>query len=323
MTYSISNSFSATNAYLTQQSIQTKSISSDFDSKPVSDLKPNSNSVTLSAIGQQMAAQDKVWSTLSHAELKGIYDRSWDKLTQLDDAFRAMGMVAFDSDIPAKGTQEQIASATEMRDYMVSLHTLPQGKIANPYAGYSREALTSIIYNESGTYTKSDTYAAVAEQQRQDFLHFSALFASSTSNPDHRQMYIGILDFHSKLSPVEQSAYAPDYRQLIGECLRQEETLFGALSESDKKTATNEQGGTLNEDPKKADEPPKKKTLFDILIESDIKKAITANGNISIASILKRDEPVWKQLVELTSKLSSLLANNSPDALDKKLHPNT
>lgn len=167
-------------------------------------------------------------------------------------------MVAFDADIPANGTPEQIARATEMRDYMVSLHTLPQGKVANPYAGYSREALTSIIYDESGNYTKSDTYAAIAEQLKQDFLRFSVMFASSTSNPDHRQMYVEILDFHSKLSPVEQSAYPPGYRQLIGECLRQEETLFGALSESDKKTAIDEQGGDLKEDKKETDEQLKK-----------------------------------------------------------------
>jgi hypothetical protein len=150
---------------------------------------------------------------------------------------------------------------------MVSLHSLPTGKVANPYAGYSREALSSILYEESDAYTDSEKYAAAAEQQRQDFVHFSALYANNATSDDHRQMYVGILDFYSKLSPVEQSAYPPDYQQQIGEYLRQEETIFGVLSESDKK------------------------------------EAIEKNRSLSPVSF-KRDEPIWTQLVELTTQLS-------------------
>lgn len=268
MATSISNSLTSTSAYLTQQTVQAKSASISADRKSASDVKSTTDSVTLSPMARQMAAQATTWSTLSKTELKGVYDRSWDSIVQLDNKFQNSGMAAFDADIPADGTPEQIAHASQIRDYMVSVHSSPPGKVANPYAGYSREALSSILYDESGTYTQSEKYAAVEEQQKQDFTYFSALFASNSISEDHREMYKGILAFYDKLSPVEQSVYPAGYREEVSTFLKQQETLFGALSDNDKKAATNQM------------------------------------KNVSAAASLNRDEPIWAQLVAATSKIS-------------------
>jgi len=92
--------------------------------------------------------------------------------------------------------------------------------------------LTSIIYDDSGTYTVSERYAAWGEQQRQDYINLSHLFALTTNGGDNRQVYKGLLDYFDALSSIERSIYPDDYRDKLAHLLEAQEAQYGKLETS-------------------------------------------------------------------------------------------
>lgn len=180
-----------------------------------------------------MATQVTSWSSMSQAEFKGIFDRTWETFIDFDAKFQKEGKQVFYDDMRTIGTPEELAFSKKVADFIVSIHSSPKGNAANPYAGASREMLTSIMYDESGRYTASERYAATSEQQKQDFTYFSGLSASASITSDYREYYKGVLDYYDALSPVEASVYPKGYREQVEGYLKQQETLFGVLSDQD------------------------------------------------------------------------------------------
>jgi hypothetical protein len=228
---------------------------------------------SLSDTAKEMAAQATSWASMSKSQLQGIYNGTWNTFVQFDANFATQGNKVFYDDERTSGTPAELAFSKQVANYMVSIHSVPPGNVANPYAGDSREMVTSIMYDTSGKYTTSERYAAAAEQGQQDYRYLSNLFASVPKDSDHRKMYQGILDYYDALSPVETSVYPGGYREQTEAYLKQQDTLFGVLSKQD---AAN--------------------------IAQAMSTAFNENSVSNSPSLLTFNEPISSRLIKITSQ---------------------
>ncbi len=70
----------------------------------------------------------------------------------------------------------------------------------------ARNDLSAVVYDDSGTYTMAEPYAASAELRMQDEAYFSSLSAKLTNGGDNRDFFKSILDYFDDLPPVEKAA---------------------------------------------------------------------------------------------------------------------
>jgi hypothetical protein len=272
MSTTIADSQLPVNAYVTQQTSQKAAATTSASSTASGTTNPSIDTITLSDMAQQMAAQAKSWASMSQSELKGIYDSTWNTFVQFDATFANQGNKVFYDDERTSGTPAELAFSKQIAAFMVSIHTVPTGNVANPYAGASREMLSSIMYDESGKFTKSERYAAAAEQGKQDYIFLSRLGDSAVRGTDQRKLYQGILDYYDAQSPVEKSVYPDGYREQTEAYLKQQETRFGVLSKKDVDSVKQVMSTAFN--------------------------ASTVSGS---ALTLTFKEPIWSQLVKITS----------------------
>lgn len=249
MSTTITASQSLVTAYITQQAAQSAVANTTTSARGEADGTTNSSTdtITLSDAAQEMAAQATSWTSMSQSQLQGIYNSTWNTFGQFDANFAAQGDKVFYDDERTSGTSAEVAFSKQIANYMVSIHTEPQGGVANPYAGDSRAMVTSIMYDTSGKYTTSERYAAAAEQGQQDYTYLSHLFSSVPTDPDQRKMYQGILDYYAALSPVETSVFPGGYQEQAGTYLKQQQTLFGVLSTQEADSVQRFMLSTFNE----------------------------------------------------------------------------
>ncbi len=118
-----------------------------------------SNPVQISTRAQQLSAQSERWSSMSKGELRVLYDRTMDEFVALDRRYEAQGRAALE-DMPDTEDPERLELAKRAAAYNDAIRSTPPGTAPNPFAGVSRDELTSIIYDDTGTYTLSERYAA-------------------------------------------------------------------------------------------------------------------------------------------------------------------
>jgi hypothetical protein len=187
----------------------------------------SAHSVEISAQAQQLSK----WDSLSKAEQRALYDTTMEAFLALDRSYAAPRQPAL-QDVPDGSDPDRIDLAKRAVAYNASIRSSPPGQAPNPFAGVDREQLTSIIYDDSGTYTVSERYAAWGEQQRQDYISLSNLFARTTNGGDNRLVYKGLLDHFDALSPIERSIYPGDYRDKLVQFLQTQEAQYGTLDAS-------------------------------------------------------------------------------------------
>jgi hypothetical protein len=195
--------------------------------------------VEISAQAQQLSK----WDSLSKSEQRALYDTTMEVFLALDRSYAAPGQPA-QQDLPDSSDPARIDLAKRAVAYNASIRSSPPGQAPNPFAGVDRERLTSIIYDDSGTYTVSERYAACEEQQRQDYNSLSKLFAGVSNGGDNRLVYKGLLDYFDALSPIERSIYPDDYRDKLAHLLQAQEAQFGTLDASAPSDAASAPAGT-------------------------------------------------------------------------------
>lgn len=93
------------------------------------------------------------------------------------------------------------------------------GRAANPFAGRSRAELSAIIYDESGAYTVNERYAAANQRAELDHRFWAPVFQRAMTSGDWRPVIEAGLAFYASLSPLERTAYPPNYVQLMQQYL--------------------------------------------------------------------------------------------------------
>jgi hypothetical protein len=273
MSTTITTLQSSVNAYVTPKTSKNAAATTSASGAVDGATNSSTDTITLSDTAKEMAAQATSWASMSKSQLQGIYNGTWNTFVQFDANFAAQGNKVFYDDERTTGTPTELAFSKQVANYMVSIHSVPPGNVANPYAGDSREMVTSIMYDTSGKYTTSERYAAAAEQGQQDYNYLSNLFASVPKDSDHRKMYQGILDYYDALSPVETSVYPGGYREQTEAYLKQQETLFGVLSKQDVANVVQAMSTAFNE-----------------------------NTASSSPSLLTFNEPIASQLIKINSQ---------------------
>lgn len=93
------------------------------------------------------------------------------------------------------------------------------GRAANPFAGRSRAELSAIVYDESGAYTVNERYAAANQRTELDNRFWAPVFQRALTTGDWRPVVEAGLVFYASLSPLERTAYPPNYVQLMQQYL--------------------------------------------------------------------------------------------------------
>lgn len=132
--------------------------------------------------------------------------------------------------LPQTDDPARLALGQKSVEYAISAHKSPPGNTPNPFAGMERNDLSAITYDDSGTYTTAERYAAWAELREQDEAYFSKLFAKITNGGDNREVFKGILDYFDNLPPVEKTAYPSGYRDNIESLYQEQLTQWGPLA---------------------------------------------------------------------------------------------
>ncbi|WP_343584131.1 hypothetical protein, partial [Herbaspirillum sp.] len=93
------------------------------------------------------------------------------------------------------------------------------GRAPNPFAGRSRAELSAIVYDESGAYTVNERYAAANQRTELDNRFWAPVFQRALTTGDWRPVIEAGLAFYASLSPLERTAYPPNYAQLMQQYL--------------------------------------------------------------------------------------------------------
>lgn len=162
-----------------------------------------------------MDAASTQWDQMSQQQLKVEAKRI---LAPLNALTNDAAIARADQEVPDTSDQKLLDRAKQATAFF-------KKNASNPFAGLPREKLTSIIYDDSGSYTTNERVAAMSEQQNQDFKYWSAVFADSASRGDRRKTYMAAIDFYEKLSPLERAYddYPSGYELLIQSRLKDEE----------------------------------------------------------------------------------------------------
>ena len=99
----------------------------------------------------------------------------------------------------------------------------------NPFAGFPREALCCVVYDESRRTNLAERYAANEELRAGDSRYFIKLIATTQHTVERRLVFQGLLEHFDALLPIEQSIYQDGYRDVQQAYLEREQKLYGTL----------------------------------------------------------------------------------------------
>lgn len=132
--------------------------------------------------------------------------------------------------LPKTDDPERLSVAQQSIDFAIGLSYLPPKNVPNPFAGMARNDLSAMVYDDTNTYSEAERYAAYVELSKQDYEHFSKLFAKTEHNNDRRELYAGILEYFDALPPVEKAAYPEGHRDTMQGLLDKEVERWGPLA---------------------------------------------------------------------------------------------
>lgn len=207
-----------------------------------------SSTVSISSSAQALYTQSSAverQSAMSQSELKALHDSTW---SGISDFSRLIASKNYDKEslLPNTDDPARMQLGEAALEFSIAHHHSP-GKVSNPFSGMARSDLSAITYDESGTYTDAERYAASVELRRQDYEYFSALFAKTTNGGDNREVYKGILDYFDELSPVEKTAYPDDFKETYEGFYQEQVDQWGplALLKQSTEDSAEEQSGSI------------------------------------------------------------------------------
>lgn len=211
------------------------------NSSEVSSARAGSNAsvtVSISSSAQALYVQGSAserQSTMSQSELKQLHSSTWSDIYNFSHRL-ASRSYSEDELLPQTTDPDRLELGKKSLEYAVSLHQSPQGKASNPFAGVARSDLSAVVYDDSGTYTMAERYAASVELRAQTTEYFSGLSTKLTNGGDNREFFKSILDYFDDLSPVEKAAYPDGYRESIDGFYQEEQKKWGLFDLIEKST---------------------------------------------------------------------------------------
>jgi hypothetical protein len=188
--------------------------------------------VSISSSAQAFYIQSSVaerQASMSKSELNSLYNKGQSDIYNFSQ-FISKGNYNKDDLLPKTDDPSRLDLGQKALDYAIARHQSPPGKAANPFAGMARNDLSVVVYDDSGTYTDAERFAAYAELSRQDEAYFSKLFVRITNGGDNRFLFKSILDYFDELPPVEKSAYPDGYRDSIDSLYQEQLDQWGPLA---------------------------------------------------------------------------------------------
>ena len=193
---------------------------SNTQSKPVSTgTSLSASDVTVSRQAYSQAKFDS-YETMDRNSLKK-------KGVEILDQLYIAGSKKANDEVPDSDDPVRLARAKQATAFCQN----PRKDSINPFLGLSREALTKIMYDDSGLYTINERSAALSEQNRQDYNYWSPIIADAFMSGDYRKHYRAAIEFYDKLSPIEKSFAPVGYRENVVNWLKKEEERLGKLDD--------------------------------------------------------------------------------------------
>lgn len=214
---------SSINQYSTAQSGSyissklTSTIEQTSDSSLNRGASGNQNSITLtiSTMASQLAASasraDERDKTLTRSEMA---DKAKNILNHIvGDSYYA-NKTLHDSEIP-KTTDPELLSRAKQATRFVNDAAKGGQSVKNPFSGLSREQLSSIFTDESGSYTVNERHAAWRESYDQEEVWRSKVVAEAmaeyNSTGKLTNFFRSVLDHFKELPAIEQAQNPEDY----------------------------------------------------------------------------------------------------------------
>ncbi|MDO8988026.1 MAG: hypothetical protein Q7U91_00165 [Sideroxyarcus sp.] len=171
--------------------------------------------LTISTLAQQLAASasraEERDKTLTRSELA---DKAKSILNRIvGDSYDANKSI-HDGETPKTSDPELLSRAKQATAY-VNDASRGGHSVKNPFSGLSREQLTNIIYDESGTYTVNERHAAWREAYDQEEAWREKVVAQAmaeyNSTGKMTNFFKSVLDHFKELPAIEQAQYPKDY----------------------------------------------------------------------------------------------------------------
>lgn len=175
----------------------------------------SSGTQTISTLARQLAASasraEERDRTLTRSELA---DKAKSILNQVvGDAYYA-NKARHDSEVPKSSDPELLARAKQATAF-VNDAARGGNSIKNPFAGLSREQLSNIVYDDSGTYTVNERHAAWRESYDQEEAWREKVAAQAmaeyNSTGKLTNFFSSVLNHFKELPAIEQAQYPKDY----------------------------------------------------------------------------------------------------------------
>lgn len=171
--------------------------------------------LAISTLAQQLAASasraEERDKTLTRSELA---DKAKSIMNQIaGDSYYAKKSI-HDSEIPNTSDPELLSRAKQATAFA---NDASRGghSIKNPFSGLSQEQLSNIIYDDSGTYTMNERYAAYRESYDQEEAWrvkvAAQAMAEYNSTGKLTNFFKSVLDHFKELPAIEQAQYPKDY----------------------------------------------------------------------------------------------------------------
>lgn len=175
----------------------------------------NRSSVTISSLANQLAASadraEKRDKTLSRSELA---EEAQTRLSQLQGDIYTANKTQYDDETPRTEDPTLLARAKQATAFVNNTTSIGHTE-ANPFVGLSREQLSHIIYDNSGTFTINERKAALIEANKQE-----ETWKTSVSNQARDEynstgqltnFYNNVLEHFKSLPAIDQARYPENF----------------------------------------------------------------------------------------------------------------
>lgn len=181
----------------------------------------------ISSLASQLAAS----AAYSSAKNKGLgFDELGDKaralLDQIVGAGFARNRARNDSEVPKATDAASLERARAATAFANGTFKDNVGSEPNPFAGMSSEQLATIAYDESGTFTANERYAAYRESYQQEQIWRTAVVARMqeeyNSTGKQTNFFKEVLAHYEGLPLMEQVQYPKDYAADLKEKIKRD-----------------------------------------------------------------------------------------------------
>lgn len=170
---------------------------------------------TISTLARQLAASatraDERDKTLSRSELADKAKSALDQI--LGDAYQA-NKDKYNNEVPNTHDTELLARAKQATEFVTSSDRGSRS-VKNPFASLSNEQLSTIIYDDSGTYTVNERRAAYYESYDREEAWREKVAAQAMDEYNRTgkmtNFFQSILDHFKELPAIEQAQYPQNY----------------------------------------------------------------------------------------------------------------